>query len=215
MGQSASTPSTNLPSNSSQGRSSSLAATWVPLLLRLLAALEQGMRFEAQWGPSQPEVDAKGFDLLGELAGKLVQGPAWGATYLLLSQNPHPAFDWLESPAGADQAARSSSTSSHDHQPALLQWLLDNTPPEQLPAVQQQVLSLLCTTSKVCLSAQGGSQLTQAAEVQDCIFHTAWGVWTGCCPCKQRPPAAMLQPQQQESAAAARAWAVLSNRARE
>ena len=186
MGQPSISPTSNTTtsnSSSSRNRNSNPAATWVPLLLRLTAALEQAMRFEAQWGPSQPDLVAtKVLGFWGEMAGKFPQGLAWGATYVLLSQQEHTALDhfsyWLETEAGQlliDQLQDDVCT-SHSHQPALLQWLLDNTPPEQLPAAQQRVLGLFCTAAKVCLIAERGRQHVQVNALYDGIFHTAWGV---------------------------------------
>jgi hypothetical protein len=43
--------------------------------------------------------------------------------------------------------------------------MLDNTPPNQLPAAQQHMLSLLCTMAKVGVSAEGSKQL--------CTVHLA------------------------------------------
>jgi hypothetical protein len=174
-------------SGSSRSRSSSsnssLAATWVPLLLRLTGALEQAMRFEAQWGPSQPDLNASQvLHHWGGMAGKFPQGLAWGATYMLLSQQRHAVQDhfsyWLETKAGQLLIDRLQDVvcTRHSHQPALLQWMLDNTPLQQLPVAQQRVLSLLCTAAKVCLSAEGGRQHVQSNALYDGIVHTAWGV---------------------------------------
>jgi hypothetical protein len=182
VGQPASKPartSTVTGDYSSRSSNSSLAATWVPLLLRLTAALEQAMRFEAQWGPSQPELEASNvFGRWGALFAKHFPfGAAWGATYVLLSTKSHAevnCFDCFAADAPAGQESDRDSTTSSQH--ALLQWLLDNTPSEQLPAVQQRVLSMLCTAAKVCVSAGGPMQLVQVTDAYSCIFHTAWGV---------------------------------------
>ena len=179
MGQPASTPASNTAATGSisrsRNRNRSLAVTWVPLLLRLTGALEQAMRFEAQWGPSQPELQASHeFDEFPGLLAGFTQGPAWGATYLLLSQWSHSWYEWLKPLAAPEQTLHGTSSSSGARRPALLQWLLDNTPTRQLPAVQQRVLSVLCTAAKVCLSTEGPIQLTQVTEAY--IFHTAWSV---------------------------------------
>jgi hypothetical protein len=196
----ASSSSSSTPSNSNGNSKSTLAATWVPLLLRLTAALEQAMRFEAQWGLSQAELQASpAYHFWGNLAGTFPQGNAWGAASMLLSTGAHAnidrasALNWLESTARASAAERTatagpsqhrdimsmmlaSSDSNHQPRPALLQWMLDSTPTRQLPAVQQRVLSMLCTAAKVCRSAEGSPQLAQVAEAYDFTFRTAWGV---------------------------------------
>jgi hypothetical protein len=194
MGQPASTPASNTAATRSisrsrnRNRNRSLAVTWVPLLLRLTGTLEQAMRFEAQWGPSQPELQASHeFDEFPGLLAGFTQGPAWGATYLLLSQWSHSGYEWLKPLAAPEQTLHGTSSSSDARRPALLQWLLDNTPTRQLPAVQQRVLSVLCTAAKVCLSTEGPIQLTQVTEAYRCIFHTAWSVLGRLLPLRTAP----------------------------
>jgi hypothetical protein len=173
-------PASNSTATSSRSRNRSLAATWVPLLLRLTGALEQAMRFEAQWGPSQPELQAlKPFKFWGGFAKIFPQGAAWGATFVLLSTEAHATlngFDLFAPKPTAGQEVHGGDHTSCSSKPALLQWMLDNTPTRQLPAVQQWVLSALCTAAKVCRSAEGSNQLGQVTMAYSCIFHTAWSV---------------------------------------
>jgi hypothetical protein len=192
MGQAASTrTNSTTASGSGRVRNSSIAATWVPLVLRLLGALEQAMRFEAQWGPSKQEVEAsKIFTFWGELATLFPHGAAWGATFVLLSQAAHAELDWLDCPNSNSAAAVDGGDDSDwNSKPALLQWMLDNTPTRQLYTVQQRVLSVLCTAAKAGLSAEGSKQLGQVTTAYSCIFHTAWSVLARLLPQKAAPTA--------------------------
>jgi hypothetical protein len=145
----------------------SLASAWVPLLLRLTTALEQAMRFEAKYGPSQTDLQATQFDGYGKVAGDGPNGSAaWLATFLLLTPTAHAQYGWMY------RVDKGSATPSEDH-PALLNWLLDNIPPDQLPAVQQRLLSVLITASKVSLSAKGSKQLAQANQAFSGMLRTA------------------------------------------
>jgi hypothetical protein len=138
-----------------------LSATWVLLLLRLTAALEQGMRFEAQCAASRAEVE--GAAVFGGISGQLAKDvpnwtASWLATFLLLSPTAHEKYGWM-------YEVGDKAKSGDQEQPALLKWMLDNTPPNQLPAAQQRMLSLLCTMAKVGVSAEGSKQL--------CTVHLA------------------------------------------
>jgi hypothetical protein len=94
LAQAAGTPDRNAPSSSSSSSSSSgsssnqdnSAVAWVPVLLRLIAVLEQGLRFEVQYGATQTELHSMG---LGAYAGVAVDSPIgsalWLATSLLLA----------------------------------------------------------------------------------------------------------------------------------
>jgi hypothetical protein len=169
------TTATGSSSSSNSGR----AGNWLPLLLRLTAALEQAMRFEAQLGSSLPELAAS--KVLGRWCGIAQEFPsgaaAWGATYVLLSPQAHADLDWFTTNSPAERAFdRERAISSENSQPVLLRWMLDNTPTTQLPAVQQPVLSMLCTAAKLCISAHSTIQLVQVTEAYRCILPTAWSV---------------------------------------
>jgi hypothetical protein len=159
--------------SSNQSNEASLAADWVPLLLHLTAALERAMRFEVKFGPTQPELLATQlFDGFGDVAGDGPQGcAAWLAKFLLLSPAAHKQYGWLY---GQDKG---SETSPEDQVP-LLQWMLNNAAPEQLLAVQQRLLSVLCTVSKLSLAATTNMQLTHANQAYKGILHTAAQVLT-------------------------------------
>jgi hypothetical protein len=122
----------------------------------------------------------------GQFCQQFSQGSsAWGAIFVLLSTKAHAGFDWLnpiqpggsrpQSEAGQGRAG-GNSNSSDGSQAKLLQRMLDNTPTGQLPAVQQRVLSVLCTAAKVCLSAEGDMQVCQVTEAYRCMIQMAWSV---------------------------------------
>jgi hypothetical protein len=160
--------SSTAASSSSKSSNKSLAGTWVPLLLGLTAALEQGIRFEAQFGPTKAELEST--ELLGPVSSIAKDVPrgsgAWLASFILLSPAVHDKYGWMFS---ADEHAQRGQ----QEQTALLHWMLDNTPPSQLPIAQQRVLSLLCTTPKVGVSAEGRKQLTMVHQSYRGIFSTA------------------------------------------
>jgi hypothetical protein len=161
-GTSSSTKKGRKKHSSGDSKDDSLAATWQPLLLRMATALDQGIRFEAQWGPSHPEVKEASqlFSTFGEIAGEVPGGTAWLATFLLLSPAAHAEYGWLYSEQ-SKQEGQEAGDDALSAQPSLLQWLLDNTPAGELPAVQQQLLGVLFTASKVCPSL--GCSRQQAA----------------------------------------------------
>lgn len=93
---------------------------------------------------------------------------------MLISPAAHAEFSWLH--PTADQVPLRDVAARQGDQPVLLEWMLDNTPLRQLPAVQQRVLSVLCTMAKVCFSAVEANKQLEVAEAYGRIFRTAWHV---------------------------------------
>jgi hypothetical protein len=109
----------------------------------------------------------------------------WFATFLLLSPAAHANEHARMCTQGVSQPPAD--------QPALLQWLLDNAPPSQLPAAQQRVLRLLCTAAKVCLR---GSQGTATSKQLTHIMRAYWGITqTAMLVLAQPPGAAVVLPK--------------------
>jgi hypothetical protein len=161
----------------------SLAATWVLLLLRLTATLEQAMRFEARAGPSQAEMEAT---VIFDCYNAMVRdGPycsaAWLAAFLLMSPVGHHHYGWMSSKKQQDNELPGDW-------PALLLWMLDNATPEQLPAAQQRVLSLLCTAAKMCSGAQDSKQHVLVTQACSVILRTAGHVLTQLLPQREAAP---------------------------
>jgi len=154
---------------------------WVPLLLRLSATLEHGMRFEAR---HQAAASTAGpWCWGGGCYDDLSQGPSWVIAWQLLSTEGHGSISGLRSPATANAVGPPTAQVWVDEdEPAqqgrsLLRWLLETAAPQQQAAVQQQVLGLLTTAIKHTWAVKGGHCLTPfTADFHSSTVELVWSV---------------------------------------
>jgi len=151
---------------------------WAPLLLRMSAILEHGMRFEARHQATSTSSTA------GQRSGGVYvdNGPhnrSLLATYTLLSTTGHRSTSGLRDRAGADAVASQlkADDGSTRQGCSLLRWLLETAAPQQQAAVQQQVFGLLTTAIKHTWAVKGGQCLTAiTADVHKSIVKLVWSV---------------------------------------
>lgn len=176
------------PSKSSSGgsnTSASLALGWVPLLIDLAAVLQHSMRFEAQHGPSQPDMD----DRWQGMYRNIPQGPTWVATHLFTTCADHSVFD-VYVPTKGDSVSEPPPRDvrlallkpmppvkqSPGDQPSLLLWLLDRAPAEQQAQVREHVLGLLGTAQKLCRKPESVREVGIVANFHKGCLKVVWAV---------------------------------------
>jgi hypothetical protein len=170
-------------SRSRSSSSASLALDWAPLLTDLAAVLQHSMRFEAQHGPSRPDMDERWLGMYRDIP----QGPTWVAAHLFTTCADHSVFDVYlptEGDSVSDLPPRDvrlellkpmpPKKESPGDRPSLLLWLLDRASAEQQAQVRQRVLGLLGTALKLCRQSETHREVGIVANFYRGCLKTVW-----------------------------------------
>lgn len=184
-------------SGSGSGSAGPTDNDWLLLLQDMVSVLQRSMRYEAQHGPSQPDMDHRWQGMYNYVP----QGPTWTAAHLLASCADHSVFD-IYIPSQDGTAPKKKGLSQREPQPSLfdlaleddlqykgkaldvkpgdkaslLLWLLDRAPAEQQAVVRQQVLELLCTMLKLSKRPQTPDQVITVSSCHKGVMRVVWEV---------------------------------------